>query len=140
VASHALITAGGCEHRPKQTPVSGPENAFYSRLSNPYSPEGWPFNAQHSLDFPLLLRYRPAWDIVTVLLSLIGMIVSTSASVPHSLPWRARKRRRTCTLHGIAHPAAKLVELPHEPDCSPLWMAERCACQRYPQRFALAQW
>ncbi|WP_213775196.1 PepSY domain-containing protein [Bradyrhizobium sp. dw_78] len=45
----------------------------------------WLFNALHSLDFPLLLRYRPAWDIVMWLLSLTGMIVSASGIV---IGWR----------------------------------------------------
>jgi uncharacterized iron-regulated membrane protein len=55
------------------------------RLDNGRRTYRWLFNALHSLDFPLLLRYRPAWDIVTVLLSLIGMIVSTSGVV---IGWR----------------------------------------------------
>jgi uncharacterized iron-regulated membrane protein len=41
----------------------------------------WLFNALHSLDFSLLLRHRPAWDLVILLLSLVGMIVSTSGIV-----------------------------------------------------------
>ncbi|RZN17536.1 hypothetical protein CWO90_37390 [Bradyrhizobium sp. Leo121] len=45
----------------------------------------WLFNAMHSLDFPLLLRHRPAWDTVMVLLSLIGIVVSTSGIV---IGWR----------------------------------------------------
>jgi uncharacterized iron-regulated membrane protein len=45
----------------------------------------WLFNALHSLDFSLLLRYRPAWDIVMWLLSLIGMIVSISGIL---IGWR----------------------------------------------------
>ena len=51
----------------------------------------WLFNALHSLDFPLLLRYRPAWDIVVWLLSLIGVIVSTSGIV---IGWRRLRRPR----------------------------------------------
>jgi uncharacterized iron-regulated membrane protein len=45
----------------------------------------WLFNALHSLDFPLLLRYRPAWDAVVWLLSLLGMIISASGIV---IGWR----------------------------------------------------
>lgn len=41
----------------------------------------WLFNALHSLDFALLLRYRPAWDAVVWLLSLLGLTVSVSAIV-----------------------------------------------------------
>ncbi|HUN96764.1 MAG TPA: PepSY domain-containing protein [Bradyrhizobium sp.] len=51
----------------------------------------WLFNALHSLDFSLLLRHRPAWDIVVWLLSLIGMIVSTSGVV---IGWRRLRRSR----------------------------------------------
>ena len=49
----------------------------------------WLFNALHSLDFSLLLRYRPAWDIVMWSLSLIGMIVSISGVV---IGWRRLRR------------------------------------------------
>lgn len=55
------------------------------RIDNGRRAYRWLFNALHSLDFPLLLRHRPAWDIVTLLLSLIGMIVSTSGIV---IGWR----------------------------------------------------
>jgi uncharacterized iron-regulated membrane protein len=54
----------------------------------------WLYNGLHSLDFPLLLRYRPAWDIVTVLLSLIGMIVSISGIV---IGWRRLRRGSRAT-------------------------------------------
>lgn len=50
----------------------------------------WLFNALHSLDFPLLLNTRPAWDIVVWLLSLAGMIVSVSGIV---IGWRRLRRR-----------------------------------------------
>jgi uncharacterized iron-regulated membrane protein len=45
----------------------------------------WLFNLLHSLDFPLLLRHRPAWDAVVWLLSLVGLIVSVSGIV---IGWR----------------------------------------------------
>jgi hypothetical protein len=45
----------------------------------------WLFNALHSFDFALLLRYRPAWDAVVWLLSLLGLIVSVSGIV---IGWR----------------------------------------------------
>jgi hypothetical protein len=47
------------------------------------------FNALHSLDFQLLLKYRPAWDIVVILLSILGTIVSISGVV---VGWRYLKR------------------------------------------------
>jgi len=45
----------------------------------------WLFNALHSFDFQLLLMYRPAWDIVVWLLSILGTIVSVSGVV---IGWR----------------------------------------------------
>jgi uncharacterized iron-regulated membrane protein len=59
------------------------------RIDNSRRTYRWLFNALHSLDFPLLLRYRPSWDIVTLLLSLIGLIVSTSGIV---IGWRRLRR------------------------------------------------
>ncbi|MEH2481478.1 putative iron-regulated membrane protein [Nitrobacteraceae bacterium AZCC 2146] len=49
----------------------------------------WLFNALHSFDFPVLLAYRPAWDIVVWLLSLLGMTISVSGVV---IGWRYLKR------------------------------------------------
>jgi uncharacterized iron-regulated membrane protein len=49
----------------------------------------WMFNALHSFDFQLLLNHRPAWDIVVILLSIIGAIVSISGVV---IGWRYVKR------------------------------------------------
>jgi hypothetical protein len=70
------------------------ENWFYidprngdilGRIDNSRRAYRWLFNALHSLDFPPLLRHRPAWDIAVLLLSLIGMIISTSGVV---IGWR----------------------------------------------------
>jgi uncharacterized iron-regulated membrane protein len=49
----------------------------------------WLFNALHSLDFRLLLMHRPAWDIVVVLLSVLGTVVSVSGVV---IGWRYLRR------------------------------------------------
>ncbi|MET0706574.1 MAG: PepSY domain-containing protein [Tardiphaga sp.] len=49
----------------------------------------WLFNALHSFDFPWLLAYRPAWDIVVWLLSLLGMTISVSGVV---IGWRYLKK------------------------------------------------
>jgi cytochrome b subunit of formate dehydrogenase len=43
------------------------------------------FNALHSFDFPLLLSFRPAWDAVVWLLSLLGLTISVSGIV---IGWR----------------------------------------------------
>jgi len=49
----------------------------------------WLFNALHSLDFQLLLTYRPAWDITVWLLSSLGLIISMSGVV---IGWRRLSR------------------------------------------------
>lgn len=45
----------------------------------------WLFNALHSFDLPPLIAYRPAWDIVVIVLSLAGLLVSASGIV---IGWR----------------------------------------------------
>jgi hypothetical protein len=47
------------------------------------------FNAMHSLDFPVLLAYRPAWDAVVLLPSMLGMALSVTAVV---IAWRWARR------------------------------------------------
>ena len=49
----------------------------------------WLFNALHTFDFQLLLTYRPAWDIVVLVLSVLGIIVSASGVV---VGWRYLRR------------------------------------------------
>jgi hypothetical protein len=39
------------------------------------------FNALLSLDFPVLLAYRPVWDLVVLTLSMLGMALSVTAVV-----------------------------------------------------------
>ena len=50
----------------------------------------WVFNGLHTLDFGLLLRHRPAWDIVLWLLSAAGLVVSISGTV---MGWRRLRTR-----------------------------------------------
>ena len=51
------------------------------------------FNALHSLDFPMLLAYRPAWEVVVLTLSMLGLALSVTAVV---IAWVwARPRRGT---------------------------------------------
>lgn len=58
----------------------------------------WLFNAAHSLDFPWLIQYRPAWDIVMWLLSIIGAVASASGVV---IGWRRLLRKpRSSALPG----------------------------------------
>ena len=49
------------------------------------------FNALHSLDFPWLLAYRPAWDLLVLPLCLLGLALSTTAVV---LAWRRLQSAR----------------------------------------------
>jgi hypothetical protein len=64
------------------SPVTG---EIVGRIDNSWRTYRWLFNALHSLDFQLLLTYRPAWDIVVLLLSVLGTIVSVSGVV---IGWR----------------------------------------------------
>lgn len=45
----------------------------------------WLFNAPHSFDFGPLLRHRPAWDLLLIVLSLGGLLISASGVV---IGWR----------------------------------------------------
>lgn len=49
----------------------------------------WLFNAFHSWDFRWLLQHRPAWDLVMWVLSLAGLVISTSGAV---IGWRRLRR------------------------------------------------
>lgn len=49
----------------------------------------WLFNGLHSLDIGLLIRHRPAWDAVMLLLLLGGLLVSVSGIV---IGWRRLAR------------------------------------------------
>ena len=64
------------------SPVTGD---IVGRVDNSRRTYRWLFNALHSFDFQLLLKYRPAWDIVVWLLSILGTIVSMSGVV---IGWR----------------------------------------------------
>jgi len=41
----------------------------------------WLVNGLHTLDFPWLIAHRPAWDVVVIGLSLLGVALSGSAAV-----------------------------------------------------------
>jgi hypothetical protein len=53
----------------------------------------WLYHGLHSLDFPFLYRQRPLWDIVLIVLSIGGTVLSAATLVP---TWRrlARHARR----------------------------------------------
>ena len=50
----------------------------------------WIYRGLHSFDFPVLYYHRPLWDIVVIVLSLGGMVLSASTMLP---AWRRVKRR-----------------------------------------------
>jgi hypothetical protein len=53
----------------------------------------WLYHGLHSLDFPFLYRSRPLWDIVLIVFSIGGLVLSATTLVPS---WRrlARHVRR----------------------------------------------
>jgi hypothetical protein len=55
----------------------------------------WLYHGLHSLDFPRLYAARPLWDIVVIVLSLGGLLVSATTLVPavHRLKRHARRLR-----------------------------------------------
>jgi hypothetical protein len=61
-----------------------------------YSSEGWSerwlYHALHSLNFPLLYNYRPAWDIVVLVLMLGGATLSITSVI---IGWRFLKAKAT---------------------------------------------
>lgn len=63
-------------------PVSG---GFTLRIDTTARAYRWWFNALHSLDFPWLIHFRPAWDIVVIVLSVGGLMLSVTGVV---VGWR----------------------------------------------------
>ncbi len=59
--------------------------AIVNRVTDASRLERWLFNGLHSLDFQILLRHRPLWDVVMILLSLFGLLFSVTAVV---IGWR----------------------------------------------------
>lgn len=51
--------------------------------------ERWLFNGLHSLDFPLLINHRPAWDLLLLTLCSLGLLFSLTSIV---LGWRRLKK------------------------------------------------
>lgn len=49
----------------------------------------WLFNGLHRLDFPLLTRHCPLWDVLVIVLCLCGVALSFSGLV---LGWRRLKK------------------------------------------------
>lgn len=87
-------------HQERPLPVlrvmfaDGPQTWFHidpttgevlSRLDSSNRIYRWLFNAPHTFDFALLTRHRPAWDLLLIVLSLGGLLVSVSGIV---IGWR----------------------------------------------------
>ena len=49
----------------------------------------WLYHGLHSLDFPFLYAKRPLWDIVVILLSVGGIVLSVTTV---SQSWRRLRR------------------------------------------------
>ena len=49
----------------------------------------WLYNGLHSLDFPFLYDRRPAWDLVVIVLSLGGIVLTVTTMLP---AWRRVRR------------------------------------------------
>jgi hypothetical protein len=56
----------------------------------------WLYHGMHSLDFPLLYRYRPLWDIVVLALMLGGTALCVTSVV---IGWRRIKRKAVQLSH-----------------------------------------
>jgi hypothetical protein len=67
-------------------PTSGEILGRSDRSSRLYR---WMFNALHSFDFAFLIAHRPAWDVVVIVLSLAGLVISISGIV---IGWRRLRR------------------------------------------------
>jgi len=55
--------------------------AIVERYESSGRAERWLYHGLHSLDFPFLWRFRPAWDIVVIVLCLGGVFLSITAVV-----------------------------------------------------------
>jgi len=71
--------------------------------------ERWLYHGLHSLDFPFLYYRRPLWDVVTIALSLGGILLSATTLLPGWRRVRARlfrteHRRRTSRPSPIPDP------------------------------------
>jgi len=49
----------------------------------------WLYHGLHSLDFPFLYDRRPLWDVVVIVLSVGGIVLSVTSIVP---AWRRLRR------------------------------------------------
>ena len=71
----------------------------------------WLYQGLHSLDFPFLYYERPLWDVVVIVLSIGGTMVSAATLVP---AWR-RLRRHAANLGWKRRRAGVFRQRPHSP-------------------------
>jgi hypothetical protein len=68
-----------------------PKTAQIVAGNNSYSRRNrWFYHGLHSMDFPWLYKYRPAWDILVLMLLIGGSSLSVTALI---LAWRVASRR-----------------------------------------------
>lgn len=67
-------------------PASG---QVLERMTRANRVQRWLYNGLHSFDFGFLLRYRPLWDIVVIVLVLAGLALSITGTVG---AWRRLRR------------------------------------------------
>jgi uncharacterized iron-regulated membrane protein len=65
------------------------EGAIVQRSTSVSRLRRWLYQGLHSLDFPFLYFHRPLWDIVVIVLSIGGTVLSVTTMVP---AWRRLKR------------------------------------------------
>jgi hypothetical protein len=60
--------------------------------------ERWLYHGLHSLDFPFLYDKRPLWDLVVIVLSVGGAVLSVTTMVP---AWRRLRRHARKWAHAV---------------------------------------
>lgn len=65
--------------------IDAADGEVLNRVDNASRRERWLYNGLHSLDFQLLWKHRPLWDILVIFLSLIGFGFSVTSVV---VGWR----------------------------------------------------
>ncbi|GAB4406552.1 MAG: PepSY domain-containing protein [Bryobacter sp.] len=97
-------------------PASGAIVSSYNALSKA---NRWLYHGLHSLDFPVLYKYRPLWDIVVLLLLVGGMALSLTSvwiGAQRVRRWVVQGRRKTAvpTNSPAALPIAARLESSRE--------------------------
>jgi polyvinyl alcohol dehydrogenase (cytochrome) len=110
----------------------------------------WLYHGLHSLDFPFLYWRRPLWDVLVIVLSAGGLIVSASPLVAVARRLRRHWRRLTrflfptlCVALALALFPAMARMSPPDPDGAALFERSCAGCHdagdaRAPRRDALA--